>query len=555
MDQLAGKIIANRYHVRELIGEGGMADIYRATDYEREHDVALKLLKTRYQWNDQLEMWLQQEAEALQAMDHNHVVRYFGFEFDHKSGLSFIVMSYIDGPSLKAFIRDNPSGMSVEDIINIIDPVSRALSYIHRKQRVHRDIKPANILIAKDTGSVFLTDLGISAYKGQELQGKMRGSGTPAYMSPEQVANLSADHRSDIYSLAVVVYEMLTGRPVFVGDSPEAHQQTSVTHHRVYWEHQYIPPLPPSTFRPDLTSDIDAILLRALSKDPDDRYSDVRHFVQDLLQALGAEPTHNTDSSIELPPEPKSRNPLVFIAAALVIIGVLLGGLLIANPPESSEEATATSPSVGSLSVTSTRAAITTPGITSTRRPAKTAEAIQVIDASTATGLPPTSTVLPSATTIPPTNTPLPTATLLPTETTMPLTATATFTFVPTDVPETSAPTVTLITSAATSTRIPSTETPVPTVTPLPTATPTLPTFFIYVRTNGDNARVRRTPSINRNNIVDSVENNSRVEVVATNSNRTWVKILYDRSKSGWIAADLTNISRSDLSQLPTEDR
>ncbi len=269
-----------RYHILEQLGEGGMATVYKAYDTRLDADVAVKVIRRSAFAPDQLEMVLkrfEREAKSLAKLSHANIVGVI--DYGDYEGAPYLVMEYLPGGTLKQKLGQP---MSCREAARILLPIARALDFAHRKGMAHRDVKPSNILITAD-GDPMLTDFGIAkileAPEGATLTGTGVGIGTPEYMAPEQWTG-QAGPSSDIYSLGVVFYEMLTGRKPYEADTPAA-----------VLLKQASDPLPnPRDYVPDLPYQAEHVLLRALAKKPEDRFANMGEFAASL-EALASEPT------------------------------------------------------------------------------------------------------------------------------------------------------------------------------------------------------------------------------------------------------------------------
>ena len=209
-----------RYHILEQLGEGGMAAVYRAHDLRLERDVAVKIILPGKEHSLQFSKRFEREAKALAQLSHPNIVRVL--DYGEQDEIPYLVMEYIPGGTLKNHIRNRKLGWS--ETVRLLLPIANALAYAHQHKIIHRDVKPANILLS-DTGQLLLSDFGIAKLleneETLELTGTGVGIGTPEYMAPEQGMG-SADERSDIYSLGVVFYEMVTGRRPYEANTPMA---------------------------------------------------------------------------------------------------------------------------------------------------------------------------------------------------------------------------------------------------------------------------------------------------------------------------------------------
>jgi len=270
MANLIGQSLG-RYHILEQLGEGGMAVVYKAFDTRLERNVAIKVILPSKEQSEKFLKRFEREAKALAQLSHPNIVKVI--DYGEHEGLPYLVMEYLHGGTLKKKLAGRP--MPWQEATRILVPIARALAYAHEHKIVHRDVKPSNILIT-DSGEPMLSDFGIAKILETEetldLTGTGVGVGTPEYMSPEQAQGKAVDARSDIYSLGIVFYEMVTGRKPYQADTPMA------VIYKLASE-----PLPrPRQFSIDLPNEIEQVLLKLLARQPEDRYVDFRAFITAL---------------------------------------------------------------------------------------------------------------------------------------------------------------------------------------------------------------------------------------------------------------------------------
>lgn len=274
------RLYSNRYQVTHLIARGGMAIVYRAQDTLLNRAVALKILYPELSEDPLFVERFRREAQAAANLSHPNIVPVFDWGED--GGTYFIVMELVDGTSLAEMLRGGET-LTPARSAQIVEQVAAALGYAHRSGVVHRDVKPGNILLTRD-GQVKVTDFGIAQAVSSEDHLAEAGSvmGTATYFSPEQAEGAAVDGRSDVYSLGVVLYEMLVGRPPFIGDTPV---EVSSQHVR-----SAVPAL--SQFSSSVPHDLEAIVMEALSKSPSNRYQSADEMRADLLRFSGGQPVH-----------------------------------------------------------------------------------------------------------------------------------------------------------------------------------------------------------------------------------------------------------------------
>lgn len=270
MHNLIGQTIG-QYRIIEQIGRGGMATVYKAFQPSMERYVAIKVLPDLMAQDPTFIERFRQEAKAIAQLEHPYILPVYDYGEDH--GLTYMVMRYMDSGTLTARLRKQPE---LAEIVRLLVQVAEALDYTHSRGIVHRDIKPANVLI-DSRGETLLTDFGI-AKMVEGTQGLTQGAivGTPAYMSPEQAQGQPVDGRSDIYSLGIILYEALVGRPPFEAETPVA----------VLMKHVNAPLPLPRTVKPEISQAMEQVILKALAKVPADRYQTASELARAMQAAL-----------------------------------------------------------------------------------------------------------------------------------------------------------------------------------------------------------------------------------------------------------------------------
>ena len=257
-DTLINMLFDGRYRIMRKLGSGGMADVYLAEDEELGRRVAIKILNEKYATDDQFIERFRREAKNAAGLSHPNIVSIY--DRGEAEGTYYIAMEYLDGRSLKELVVAR-GPLPIPDAIAATRQVLTALRFAHRKGVVHRDIKPHNVMADAD-GRLKVTDFGIARAGVSQMTEAGSIIGTAQYLSPEQARGAPVDQRSDLYSMGVVLYEMLTGQVPFTGESPV----------EIAMKHLSDTPRPPSLLRPDIPPDLDMVVLRALAKNPEDRF-------------------------------------------------------------------------------------------------------------------------------------------------------------------------------------------------------------------------------------------------------------------------------------------
>jgi serine/threonine protein kinase len=274
--------LSDRYELGEILGFGGMSEVHLARDVRLHRDVAVKVLRADLARDPSFYLRFRREAQNAAALNHPAIVAVYDTgEAETTAGpLPYIVMEYVDGITLRDIVH-NDGPIEPRRAIEIIADACQALNFSHQHGTIHRDVKPANIMISK-AGAVKVMDFGIAkaiADAGNPVTQTAAVIGTAQYLSPEQARGETVDARSDVYSLGCVLYEVLTGEPPFVGDSPVA----------VAYQHVREDPVPPSERNPALSPELDAVVIKALAKNPDNRYQTAADMRTDLIRVHSGE--------------------------------------------------------------------------------------------------------------------------------------------------------------------------------------------------------------------------------------------------------------------------
>src|SRR5215470_2227618 len=313
-DTLIGSVFDGRYRIERKLGSGGMADVYLAEDEELGRRVAIKILNDKYAPDEQFVERFRREAKNAAGLSHPNIVSIY--DRGEAEGTYYIAMEYLDGRTLKELI--NARGPTPPKIaVDYTRQILAAVGFAHRHGIVHRDIKPHNVLVDRD-GRLKVTDFGIARSGTSQMTEVGSIIGTAQYLSPEQARGSSVGPSSDIYSVGVVLYEMLTGEVPFTGDTPL----------EIAMKHLSEVPTPPSELRPEVPHDLDSVVLRALAKDPHERYRSAEEMDADLQRVLEGMPV----------------DPATETAATAVLSGA---GVMAAAPTSVMSRPTALPPQTG----------------------------------------------------------------------------------------------------------------------------------------------------------------------------------------------------------------
>lgn len=435
-DTLTGKKIG-KYVIKEKLGTGGMAEVYKGYQENLDRYVAIKLMHAFLVADQDFLNRFQREAKAMAALNHPNIAGVYDFDVYGENSY-YLVMEYIRGGTLKERLEAlNRAGerMPLPDVVKMIAEIADALAYAHRRDMVHRDIKPANIMLNEDSGRAVLTDFGIVKMMGnQSMAYTATGAliGTPAYMSPEQALGQSGDHRVDIYSLGIMLFQMVTGSLPFEADTPLA----------VVMQHVNTPVPQPDTIIPDIPWGLQEVIVKAMAKSPDERFKSAGEMAAalravDLSGASSKPPTavspiaasldHPTPAKTEVmmpasetavapapPAEAKKRPAWLYPVVGIVALAVIGSIVFASGLLNGATDPTATAPAVAEAAGTEASNATDTPPPTNTPEPdlAATSLAQLIIDSTAAAR--PTETPTPSKTpTVTPTASPTTDATAL----------------------------------------------------------------------------------------------------------------------------------------------
>ena len=321
MFDLAGKTVG-KYRLVEKLGQGGMAQVYKAYQPDLDRYVAVKILHPHLTGDPDFNARFRREARAVAALEHPNIVRIY--DFDAAEGLAFLVMECVEGTNLRTRLRDMAGRgelLDLAQVAHIVAALADALDYAHRQGVVHRDLKPSNILIDAE-GRPVLNDFGIARMLDATAITDSGGTlGTPAYMSPEQGQGEPGDARSDIYALGVLLYQLCTGQVPFDADTPYA----------IILKHITAPLPPPRTLRPDLPEAVERVILKAMAKDPAGRFQTAGDMARAVRAAFepAARPAPAAPQERQGGRRSTLRRIFPFAVAAVVVGAVLLLGWLL----------------------------------------------------------------------------------------------------------------------------------------------------------------------------------------------------------------------------------
>lgn len=300
---LIGETLLNQFRVETFIAAGGMATIYRVWDFQRNVPLAMKLLHPELADDPAFIARFQREALSLQTLVHPHIVPFYGIY--REGDLTFMLERYIDGPTLDEVLRANardtgarganvrelrgrPGGkpMPLREALIYFKALYTSLGYAHAQGIIHCDIKPGNVLIDQG-GHVYLTDFGIARYMDSTLT-TSSAMGTPLYMAPEQIRGERVSPQTDVYSLGVLMFELLTGQRPFLGEGDIPQVVGANQADRIRYQHMYAPPPHPRSVNPDLPEGLARVILRAMAKDPRDRYPSVQMMAEEISHVVAA---------------------------------------------------------------------------------------------------------------------------------------------------------------------------------------------------------------------------------------------------------------------------
>ena len=347
MDKYVGKKLDGRYEIQELIGVGGMATVYKARDIKDNRTVAIKILKDEFSNNGDFIRRFKNESKAISVLSHPNIVKVYDVSFGDV--MQYIVMEYIDGITLKEYLDQQRNSIDWKMAVYFASQILKAIQHAHEKGIVHRDVKPQNMMLLQD-GTIKVTDFGIARFSNMETRTMTdKAIGSVHYIAPEQAKGDRTDGKSDVYSIGVMLYEMLTGKLPFEADSA-----VSVAIMQLQSD-----PQPPRDLNPDIPVGLEEITLRAMRKEPSQRYATAEEMLKDL-QKISKNPSvvfnyeyPEEDDTDNVPEEEsyakyveaaeKERSPIfnimVGIFTSLMLCLILFGSLALLHSCEASNTA------------------------------------------------------------------------------------------------------------------------------------------------------------------------------------------------------------------------
>lgn len=267
-DKYIGKMLDDRYEIREIIGEGGMAIVYRALDHRLNRDVAVKIMRDEMAADEEFRRRFCTESHAVAMLSHPNIVAVY--DVSHNDNVEYIVMELVDGITLKQYM-ERKGMIAWKEVVHFTKQISKALAHAHERGIIHRDIKPQNIMLLRD-GTIKVGDFGIAALENEVYENNGEAIGSIHYIAPEQARGECPDARSDIYSLGVMMYEMLTGGLPFTGN----------TLGEIAVQHMNAKPVPPHEKNPEIPLELERITLKAMNAELSERYQSANALLSDL---------------------------------------------------------------------------------------------------------------------------------------------------------------------------------------------------------------------------------------------------------------------------------
>ena len=286
-DKYIGKLLDGRYEVLEVVGEGGMAVVYKALCHRLNRYDAVKIMRDDLVSDEEFRRRFCAEAHAVAMLSHPNIVAVY--DVSHSDDIEYIVMELVEGITLKQYM-EKKGAVNWRECLHFSRQICKALAHAHERGIIHRDIKPHNIMLLRD-GTIKVGDFGIAALENEIYENNGQAVGSIHYIAPEQARGQCPDARSDIYSLGVVMYEMLTGQKPFTGSSLG----------EIAVKHMNADPIPPSQIVPDIPADLEAIALRAMDRNILTRYQSAKELLQDMEDFIHNQTKEEIDSELQTP--------------------------------------------------------------------------------------------------------------------------------------------------------------------------------------------------------------------------------------------------------------
>jgi len=284
MKDLIGKVVDKNYRVDAFIESGGMGAVYRVWDLKRNVALAMKVLHEDLADDPSVFSRFEREANALKKLAHPNIVPFYGIR--RTSDFAFLLERFIDGPSLKDILKQKRrQPFSIDEVLIYFKAICSALGYAHSNDVVHCDVKPGNVIVDQG-GNVYLMDFGVARH-ADSTKTSLGTAGTPAYMAPEQILGKIVTPATDVYSLGVMLFEMLTGYRPFRGDGEATDSSGDTVHERIRYAHLHLPPPDPRTFNSSISSPVTQVILTALNKETTLRYPSAKELFEALCDAAG----------------------------------------------------------------------------------------------------------------------------------------------------------------------------------------------------------------------------------------------------------------------------
>jgi len=304
MSDIIGKTLLNQYRVDAFIAAGGMGAVYRVWDLKRNVPLAMKVLHAELAEDPSVFKRFQREGRALQKLAHPNIVPFYGLF--QSMDFAFMLERFVDGPSLKDVLkRQKGMPLALDETLIYLKALCAALGYAHVNNVVHCDVKPGNVIIDRG-GNIYLTDFGIARH-AESTTTTMGGAGTPAYMPPEQILGQSVTPATDVYSLGVILYEMLTGQRPFRGSEVGTEKGGATVNERIRYGHLHVPAPDPRELVSTIPEELAKVVLKALNKDAAERYESAPQFFDEVCKAVGT-PSSSVKALISLPELSEKRN-------------------------------------------------------------------------------------------------------------------------------------------------------------------------------------------------------------------------------------------------------